>query len=257
MPKSKETHRKLVAAQALLLEPLTSREKFTQIRTLLTGVNSNIDQHLSRLDQHFSTWDKVIEGDVVHLSAERLPENTEEEKSRKKWLLFFISSWKQLGAEVERVRVEMAKAEAGDTTSKTSNWGRIFRYAKGPFGLVTVLAIGVVLMQQTAVNITIKNNGCPTLYPAGSIPISIPGLKLPSEPLVSGGSAVVTLPALTLSVDGTVRSVLALKVLTYTISFQLPSNVKNVTLNGESLLGKQTTVKLSEQDEHALVLTCS
>ncbi len=257
MPQKNEAHRKIAAAQALLLEPLTSRQAFSQIRTLIQGVNPAIDQHLSSLDRHLSTWDKMVDGDVVSLSAERLPENTEEEKGRKKWLLLFISTWKQLGTEVERVRVEMSVAEKGGSSDKVSHWGRVFRHAKGPLGFVTVLAVGVVVMQQTAVDITIKNNGCQTLYPANSIPITIPGLKLPSEPLESGGSSSITLPGVSLHVDGTSKGVLSMKLLTYSISIQLPSNVKNVTLNGASLLGKATEVKLSEHDAHVVELTCS
>ena len=254
----KEAHRRLAAAQMLLLEPSTTREKFSSVRTLIHGIHPSIDSSLSRIDQHLSTWEKVASGDVISLSAEHLPENTEEEKKRKKWLLLFINSWRQLGSEVERVRAEMAAAEKAETPgNNASHWGRVFRYAKGPLGLVTVLAVGVALMHQTAVTITVQNKGCGTMYPSGSIPISIPGLSLPKDPIPSGGSAQVVIPGLTVSVDGTQRGVVSLGVLNYSLSFQLPLNVKDVTMDGASLLGKKTEVKLSEKDQHVLSLVCS
>jgi hypothetical protein len=260
MISGKESHRKLVAAQALLLEPLTSRQKCSEIKTLLDGLHPKLDGHLTRIEQHLSTWDKVQEGDVIQLSAEHLPEDTEEQKKRKKWLLLLIGFWRDLGNEVERVRVEMAKAESegGSTTSNVSALGRVVRYAKGPVGIVTIAAAGIVLaMQTTAVNITIENKGCATMYPSGNIPVSIPGLKLPTEPLVSGGTSKVIIPGLTVNVDGSKNGAVTLGVLNYSLGFQLPSNIEDVTLNGESLLGKQTQVKLSERDTHVLSLICS
>ena len=255
----KEAHRRLAAAQMLLLESLTSREKFSSIRALISGIHPKIDDSLSRIDQHLSAWDKVASGDVISLSAEHLPENTEEEKKRKKWLLIFVNSWRQLGSEVERVRAEMAAAEkAPSAGDKASHWGRVFRFARGPFGIVTILAAGAVFaMQATAVTITIQNKGCGTMYPSGSIPISIPGLSLPKDPIPSGGSANVVIPGVTVNVDGTQKGAVSLGVLNYSLSFQLPLNVKDVTMDGTSLLGKKTEVKLSEKNQHALSLVCS
>ena len=112
-------------------------------------------------------------------------------------------------------------------------------------------------MQATAVDITIENKGCGTMYPSSSIPISLPGLKLPKDPIPSGGSAEITIPGVTVNVDGSRRGVVSLSVLNYSISIQLPSNILDVTFNGESLLGKKTKVRLSERNRHTLVLSCS
>jgi hypothetical protein len=150
-----------------------------------------------------------------------------------------------------------ASSQSDAPREEIARWWRILKGAKGPLGLITVLAIGVATLDHTAVAITIQNHGCATMYPATSIPISIPGLSLPKEPLVSGGSVEATIPGFTVSVDGTSPSALSLQVLTYTISFQLPSDISDVRLDGTSLLGAKSNVKLSESESHTLVLRCS
>ena len=259
MLNAKDARKRLLAAQALLLEPSTTQEKFTSVRTLVAGIHPKIDQALANCDHALSTVGKVESGDIVGLSAEHLPENTEEQKKRKKWLLLFINSWRKLGSEVERVQAELAAADNAQTGSdRASHWGRIFNFAKGPFGIITIVAVGAVIaMQATAVTIVIKNNGCETLYPSSSIPISMPGLKLPRDPIPSGSSAEVVIPGLTVTVDGSQRGVVSLSMLNYSIGIQLPANTRDVTLNGISLLGKKTRVPLSERDQHTLVLSCS
>ena len=87
-------------------------------------------------------------------------------------------------------------------------------------------------------------------------PISIPGLKLPQGDIPNGGSAVATIPPLAFTIDGTQKGVVTMTALKYTMSFQLPSNVKDVSLDGASLLNKTSEVHLSEKDSHILVLKC-
>lgn len=255
---SREARRRLQAAQVLLIEPSTTREKFTSIRTLIEGINPSLDSVLARCDAELSTVSKIYEGEVIHLAAENLPENTEEEKKRKRYLLLFIKGWKDLKGEVARVEQQLgAEGGAQTGTDKASAWGKILHLATGPFGIITALAVvGVIAMKATSVDILIQNQGCGTMYPSNSIPISLPGLKILSDPIPSGGSAVATLPGLTVHVDGTARSSLALKVLTYSLTFQLPSNVDDVTMNGTSLMGKKTEIKLSDRDRHTLTLVC-
>lgn len=257
MISGKEMRKRLQAAQILLLEPSTTREKFSAMCRMMSGIDSRIDAHLFALERHLSMWDKVSSGDVIGLSAEHLPENTEEEKKRKKWLLLFINGWRQLQSEVTRVQAELSSAHSSPTGDKASHFGKILHFAKGPFGIITFLAFSaVVAAQATAVTITIQNKGCGTMRPSSSFPISLPGLKLPAEPIAPGGSADVVIPGFTVNVDGSQKEAVVLSILNYTLSFQLPNNVKDVTLNGASLLGKKTTVKLSEKNQHILSLIC-
>lgn len=255
---SLDARKRLQAAQVLLLEPSTTREKFNSVRDLVRGINPHLDSALSRIEQHLATWSHIESGDVIHLTADHLPENTEEEKKRKKWLLLFINSWKQLKSEVARVQTELDASQGSNAPSDTGSLiGRILWKAKGPLGIVTVLAVGVVALQQTGVEIMIQNQGCGTMQVSSSIPISLPGLKMPKDPIPSGGSSIVELPGLNVTVDGTAPGVLSLSVLSYALTFQLPTNIEDVTMNGASLLGKKTEVALSERDKHTLSLICS
>jgi hypothetical protein len=254
-----ETKKRLTAARALFDDASTTREKFNSVRTLVKDIHPNIDTALAKCAEALATLDKIKEGDVIMLSAENLPENTDEQKKRKKYLLLFITNWRQLKREIIRVEAELeAGKDVHSTGEQASMWHKIFGVAKGPLGVITLVALGVVgIMQVVAVDIVIENNGCATLHPSGSIPITIPGFSLPSEPIASGESAVVTVPGLTVNVDGTMLGILSLKVLTYSLTLQLPNNVDSVSLNDIPLLGQTTSIPLSEHSEHRLVLECS
>jgi hypothetical protein len=241
-----------------LLEPTTSREKFAHIRTLLYGINPQLDSALERAARELSTLDKVLGGDVISLTAENLPEQTDEQKRRKKAVVFFVGNWNTLKSEVARVEKELAAAKQADTPEgKVSHVKKIFNFAKGPLGITTIVAVGIVLTMQTvAVEVTIKNQGCSPMTPSGSLPIPLPGLSLPKEPIENGGSAVATIPGLTFTIDGTQRSSLNAKALGFSMGFQLSGSMQDVRLDGVSLLGKTTVARLSEKNEHELVFVC-
>ena len=254
----KEAHKRLLAAQTILLEPTTSIDKFNSISTLIRGIHPELDAMLVRVEKELGTFGKIQDGQVIDLVLEHLPEFTEEEKKRKKVLLLFLQTWNKLKGEIARVDAELSAANSSeDSGDKTSHWGRIFNFAKGPLGIVTILAVGIVLvMQQTGVQLTIKNQGCGTMVVSGSMPISLPGLSLPSDPIASGGSGVAIIPPLSLNVDGTQSGILTLNALTFSATFQLPSSISDVTLDGISLLNKKQDVSLSGKKEHTLTLVC-
>lgn len=113
---------------------------FEHIRILMKGIHPGIDKKLEVCSKALDTLQKLQSGDVISLSAERLPEETEKQKKRKKAVLFFISSLKDLKSEIKRVDTEIA-------SSQNSAWklGRIIKFAKGPFGLVTLGAVIIVV----------------------------------------------------------------------------------------------------------------
>lgn len=255
----KEAHKKILAARALLLEPTTSLEKFSSIRELIAGVHPGLDELLASSERELAMLEKMFNGAVIELSANHLPENTDEQKKRKKALLLFISSWNKLKSEVARVQAELAAANGTETPStKRSHWGRIISLAKGPLGIITVVAVvAVVALQATSVQISIENKGCGTLQVYGSLPIPLPGFSLPKDPIPSGGSGVVTIPPLSVTVNGTKPGMLTLKALSFSATFELPSTLKSVTMDGAALLGKTTVISLSAKKLHALILTCA
>jgi len=99
---------------------------------------------LENSSKALSDLEKFQKGEMIELTAEHLPENTEEEKKRKKALLWFIRNWKSLHSEVDRVKKEFEKGTQG-TEQKIQSGGRIVGFAKGPFGLMTALAIIIVI----------------------------------------------------------------------------------------------------------------
>lgn len=131
---------KIFAAHKLLTEETTSFEKFEQIRTLIRGFNPKVDKLLAEAQKAANTLKNLRESDIIQLSAENLPENTEEEKKRKKALLWFINSIKELKNEVERIKKELEQQERGEQTGAETT-AQIAAAAKGPFGLLTIAAI--------------------------------------------------------------------------------------------------------------------
>ena len=252
-----DVQKRILAAKVILFEPATTRAKFSSVRSLIEGINPGLDKTLKEVDEAFATVEKVLGGEVIQLTAENLPEETEEQKKRKRALLFFISTWNKLKGEVARVERELESSQQGDAVGQTSAWGKIFAVAKGPLGIITIAAVGIVLaMQFTSVKITIANEGCGTMQTSATIPVSLPGLSIPSDPIPSGGRATATIPPLPITVDGTREGVLTLNSLKFSASFQLPGNISDVTLNEVSLLGKKTDVSLSDRKDHLLVLSC-
>jgi hypothetical protein len=253
-----ESHKRLLAAQDMLVGSLTTREKFSAIRQILKGVHPKLDAALEKCDQDLATLDKIYAGQVIDLAVENLPENTDEQKSRKKALLLLVQSWNKLRSEVARVEAELTAAHLeGKPVDTVSVWHKIFSHTKGPLGIITAIAVGVVLvMQQTGVTLRIENEGCEDFVASGSMPVQLPGLRLPNGPIPSGSYADAVIPPLPIEVDGTQAGMLTLKALSVTVTFQLPSNILFVTLNGTSLLGERQEIRLSDFKHHTLVLKC-
>lgn len=97
------------------------------------------------------------------LSAEHLPEDSEKQKKRKKALLFFIANVKDLQSEIKRIDAEFSQT-SGVSESVWWHAGRIIKFAKGPFGLVTMLAVVIVgvflFMQKSSIGkpVAVKQN---------------------------------------------------------------------------------------------------
>lgn len=145
---TEEKKEKIEASYKLLQQADISIETFNQIRKLLKGFNPQIDEKLEMAAKALAGYEKFQAGEYVELSAEHLPETTEKEKKRKKALLFFIRSWKQLKGEVERVKNELQNSDGEDKQKSGENqlqgFGKILASAKGPFGLITIAAILIV-----------------------------------------------------------------------------------------------------------------
>src|SRR3989344_5396692 len=211
---------RLQAAQAIFSDTSLSPEKFSHLQKLLKGVNPKLDKVLSQVVGEWNKLERFEKGEVIDLVAHELPQDSEEEKKRKKALLFFLSAWKDLKNEVVRVRGELQSSQGN-----TQGWGKVLAGAKGPLGLITALAVGWVLLESTAVEITIANRGCNTMYPTSYSSIPLPGIALPKDPISDGESGIVRLPPITLSVDGETAGKIALSALKFNFTFEVPSDV--------------------------------
>ena len=246
---------RILAAHQLINVTSTSREKFEAARKLLAGIRPEIDRKLEAVSKALSDVEKLEKGDIIQLSAENLPETSEEEKKRKKALLFLVKLWKDLHGEIDRVRQEL---EQGGQTPKQqiSVLGKILAAAKGPLGIVTLIAIAVIYLQTAAVSVVIQNQDCNPIAPMAAMRIPIPGLRLPTEVIPPGGSGVATLPPLPLSVDGSTRGLVKLRVLLLTLDYRLEDDGINLIFDGEPLVGKDTNLNLARSKEHTLVADC-
>lgn len=140
----KEVRKRVWAAYNLLQEDTTNKERLDSVAALLKGVNPKIDRLLSFTSKAYSDIEKIQKGEVIDLTAKYLPEKTEEEKKRKRVLLYFIKTWKQLKGEVERVKAEFEKTKDNSQYKNVQTAGRIISQAKGPFGIVTLVAVVLV-----------------------------------------------------------------------------------------------------------------
>lgn len=263
----KTNKEKIDAAMQLLLEETTTVAKFEKIRTLIKGINPKVDKALEVCSKSLKTLKKIQAGDIVDLSAGVLPENTPEQKKRKKYLLLFLSSWKNLRSEVAHVQKLLNEQSAdGKTTpqEQLATAGKLVTASKGPFGLITALAVvivgaGAVLayLNSAVVNITIKNQGCASIYPVVKIPVPIPGIKLPTETIPNGGQAVVSVPAFTVNVDGTKKGSVVITAFKFTMEYNLGGGNTNLIFDNQSLIGKSTTINLASSKNHELSIHCS
>lgn len=260
---SEEQKSKIKAGLELLCEENTSLDKIKKLSTLLKGTNPVVDKKLQAVFDAVEKFQQVQSGDVITLSANSITEDNEQNKKRKKLLLLLISSWKNLHSEINRIQELQQIISTTGVASKEAvvKTGKIAATAKGPLGAVTIIAAGVVavgaFLSSKSVNITIKNVGCRPIDPVIEQKINLPGLKLPSEVISSGGEGVAVLPGIEMSVDATGGRVISLSALNFSKSFPIPYEIIDITYDGKSLMGKITEIKLSSSKNHELILRCT
>lgn len=186
--------------------------------------------------------------EVIDLTLKHLPADTPENKKRKKVLLLFFTTWKDLKSEVNRVAKELNQ-ENSNTSHMSSGLlahiGSIIWGAKGPLGIITVVAIGVVALNSLSATIIIKNEGRETLMPTNYIPIPLPGLDLPHNPIKDGGQAKAKLPPIGFTVDASSTDTIKLQAFGLDLHFDFGRQTIHFLFDQSPLLGKVTQIKLS------------
>ncbi len=257
MRSTKELRAQLEAAHTLLGGDTTTLEKIEKLKVLLTGISPALDTKLDAVFKTYSNLKSSLQGDLIHLSVQGLPEVTTEEKKRKKALIVFITSWKTLKSEVSRVQGYYSNSESGGVS--IGSVAKTGLFAKGPFGLITLVAVVIVgiglLLCSSTTTIEIQNLGCSPLSVPAELPFKIPGISLPTQPIVSGTPGFITIPKLTVSVRSTSSSISA-TVLGQTGSYSLPARVTSVRFDDQSLLNQNTTLRLGDSSNHHLTIEC-
>lgn len=138
-----EQKQKIEAAYKLLSEESTTLEKFDSASKLLIGINPKIDKNLQTCSKVLLGIENIQSGEVIDLFVKNFPENTPEEKRRKKAILLFIKYWKDLRNEVSRIKGELDeyKGQEKSVQQQITSFGKIAAFAKGPFGIITLAAL--------------------------------------------------------------------------------------------------------------------
>lgn len=254
----KEVQKQLDAAMRILNEDVTTPDKIRSLSALIRGINPKLDATLKEVTHAFSTLEKLEKFEIIELTAEAIPEATEKNKKRKKALLLLFRFWHDLKGEVKRVEKEFKEVceHGGDKAAQTRGPRNIVGAAKEPLGIVTLAAVGLVVLSAVGIPVTITNKDCQPITPVTNVPINIPGLQLPSQPIPSGGSATAVLPPVTLTVDGSQPDQITLSGFKQQYTFYLRSRGIDIIYNSRSLLGAQTEVKLSKDTSQKVVIRC-
>lgn len=251
--KLNEREEKIKTALALLAEESTTEEKVLKVVSLLKGINPKIDKHLEAADKIWGKIAKVKSGDVINLSFEELPEKTEKQKKRKKMLLLWLGHWRDLKSEVERINaLKVSQAKAVETA-------KILTTLKGPLGLITVAAAGIVavssFLNKQSVNVTIVNSGCRPIGPISERAVNLPGLKLPTGSIVSGSQGLAVVPGLKFKVSLSGEEA-ALSAFGFSKSFRMPGEIREIIYDGQTLMGKTSEVDLGKAKDHQVTVSC-
>lgn len=253
---SQTIEKRVRAAADLLQAKEINRATFESLRSLLSGIHPRIDRTLASLSASWKHVEHLQKGDTIELVVESIPEITPEQKKRKKAILLFLKLWNDLKGEVKRIEKELTQAKGAAHQSNARSVGRIVSGAKGPLGIITLVAAGVVLLKATEISIIIKNSGCRPMTPVASVAVNIPGLMLPSETIPDGGEAVAKLPPLTVSVDATSPTQVLLTMYGIKYNFSLETSDIRLIFDGKTLNGTKTSLNLGAQKQHTLVAQC-
>lgn len=136
--------KRILAAENLLAEETTTIEKVKSIYSLLHGINPRLDTILGKSLRAVNDVEKLQKGEVIELTLTNLPEKTEEQKKRKKAIVFLINTFKDLRTEVERVRSELDNFQKENPNGKAESAFKVIYSAKGILGITTIVAVLIV-----------------------------------------------------------------------------------------------------------------
>lgn len=122
--------------------------------------------------------------------------------------------------------------------------------------VAAVVAIGAIVLNQTATMLTIQNVNCPQMTVTGRIPVSLPGLELPAT-INTNSIEQAKLPAVPMHTEFQPPDMLNVSMLGAPIPFRLPRQISSAVFDGQELLRGSHTFDLGKQKEHSLVVRCN
>ena len=142
-----EAKKRILAAQKFASGTGINKETFEAIRNLVKGIHPRMDEILNTCSEQLSTCEKYQKGENLELTLEAIPETNEQHKKHKKALLLFLKHWKELQSEIHRVQGELDATKPHQRpTDQIKTFGRIASLARGPLGITTLIAVGVVVV---------------------------------------------------------------------------------------------------------------
>lgn len=251
----KNVEKRLLAASTILDSDSLDSTAFSSLKTLLHGIHPRLDATLKSAEKAANQIDMFQKGDAVGLTAEAIPAHTPQEKKRKKYILLFLKFWRDLKSEVARVEKEFKEGGKSHSAQNLA-WAKIFAAAKGPLGIITVVAVGIVMLKATEVSVIIKNINCDPIEPATKFTLNLPGLSLPQVTIPAGGEAVAKIAPITMNVDATSGSAVHLSLYGVKQTIAMDSSDIRVTFDGQLLNGKVTTIELGKSKTHVAEIRC-
>jgi hypothetical protein len=255
----KKINKRLVGLEELLADKTSSQQKLKALSKLIKGFNPQLDEKLKKLIELENKIQDLKKGKLEAIVISQLPVKTEKERKYKKLLLLFFTRKKSLHSEIIRVRKDLTKeypdlqSQAGTKLVKAARIGRL---AKGPLGLITVVATGLVLLQTSAATVTLVNQGCDTIEPTAYSRIKLPGVYLPQSPIVDGGQGEAKIPALKFKLSVDQNQVVRVEAYGVKLDFALQDKGIDLIFNDQSLLQDATELKLKPGSENTLVIRC-
>lgn len=248
---------KVKKALELLCEDTTTIGKIEKVLAMVPGINPKIDKLVSDSHDLIEKINKISEGAVLELSADKLPEKTKKQKKRKKLILLLLTNWKSLGGEIGRINSLVSAT--GTTASTGVKTAKILATMKGPLGVVTigaaVIVAGSMLMNKMAVEVKVTTNGCRPIGPISEKGVNLPGLKLPKTAIMSGQEALIVIPPLKMTVNlNRINS--SVSAVGFKKDFSLPSDFSEINYDGQNLMGKTTEIDLSKSKTHQVKIDC-
>ncbi|MCU0490795.1 MAG: hypothetical protein MUD01_04375 [Chloroflexaceae bacterium] len=140
-------------------------------------------------------------------------------------------------------------------------WGPLRLLAAAAGGLATLLVLAVVVLAiifatRPGATLGVINQNCTPLRL--TLPVSIPRVSLPDQAIGQGQRGEVSLPAFAVEVDGTAFPRLTIAgLMLVTIPIDLgATQVRDLLLDGTTLVGQRRQLDLRDQPDHELVVIC-